>query len=131
MEQKNVKISDPMLIFACSGASDVGELADRAARRISKSGLGKMYCLAAIGGRIQEFIDNSRSAPDILVIDGCSKECAKKTLSTINVQGHYAQLETIGFQKGESPASAKNINKVVAHLQENFISRSYNPLTPD
>jgi uncharacterized metal-binding protein len=117
MEQTNVKKSDPMLIFACSGASDVGELADRAARRISKSGLAKMYCLSAIGGQIPEYIDNTRSAPDILLIDGCPKECAKKTLSTINIQGHNVQLETIGFQKGESPATAKNINKVVSHIK--------------
>jgi uncharacterized metal-binding protein len=76
-----------------------------------------MYCLAAIGGCVQQFIDDTKKAKDIIIIDGCSNGCAKKTLSTINVQGHEFDLETIGFQKGDSPATGKNINKVVTHIQ--------------
>ncbi len=120
MKNQEIKKSAPALIFACSGASDAGELADRTARRISKLGLAKMYCLSAIGGNIKEYIDNTRSTEKILIIDGCPKECAKKTLSKINVSGEYAQLETIGFKKGESPATAKNIDSVVAHMRSKF-----------
>ncbi|MEK7995130.1 MAG: putative zinc-binding protein, partial [Planctomycetota bacterium] len=36
----------PKLIFACSGAADVGEIADRAARRMTRNGSGSMFCLA-------------------------------------------------------------------------------------
>ncbi|MCX6348486.1 MAG: hypothetical protein NTV79_03145, partial [Candidatus Aureabacteria bacterium] len=38
------------LVFPCSGASDTGEIADRAARKLSAEGTGNMYCLAGIGG---------------------------------------------------------------------------------
>jgi uncharacterized metal-binding protein len=117
MEGKSKRSSSPTLIFPCSGAADVGELADRAARRMTRAGLGKMYCLAAIGGRVQQFIDDTKAAQDIIIIDGCSNECAKKTLSTINVQGHEFNLEKIGFQKGDSPATGENIAKVVTHIQ--------------
>jgi uncharacterized metal-binding protein len=117
MKVENNVHSSPALIFACYGASDVGELADRTARRLKKSGLGKMYCLAAIGGHIKQFIDDTQSAKDVIIIDGCSNGCAKKTLSTINVQGREFDLETIGFQKGESPATGDNIKKVITHMQ--------------
>lgn len=117
MEEKSNSNSSPTLIFSCSGAADVGELADRAARRMKRAGLVKMYCLAAIGGRVQQYIDETKAAKDIIVIDGCSNECAKKTLSAINVQGHEFNLEKIGFLKGDSPATGKNIDKVVTHIQ--------------
>ena len=120
MNEKNNKQSEPALIFACSGASDAGELADRSARRLSRSGLGKMFCLAAIGGRVQQFIDDTEAAKDIIIIDGCSNECAKKTLSKINIKGFDFNLETIGFHKGDSAATSKNINKVVTLIQSNL-----------
>ena len=44
----------PKLIFACSGGADVGELADQAARTMTRNGQGKMFCLAGIGGRVSE-----------------------------------------------------------------------------
>ena len=67
MNQKNN--TNPALIFPCSGASDVGELADRTARRLSRSGFGKMFCLAAIGGRVQQYIDDTQSAKKIIIIE--------------------------------------------------------------
>lgn len=117
MKGKNNSSSSPTLIFPCSGAADVGELADRVARRMTRAGLGKMYCLAAIGGRVQQYIDDTKAAKDIIIIDGCSNECAKKTLDTINVEGHEFNLENIGFQKGNSPPNGKNMDTVVTHIQ--------------
>ena len=51
MSEKNACAcgSAPKLIFACSGAADVGAIADQAARKLTKDGAGKMYCLAGIG----------------------------------------------------------------------------------
>jgi uncharacterized metal-binding protein len=125
MNEKSNTNFKRVLIFPCSGASDVGELADRTARRLSRSGSGKMYCLAAIGGRVQQYIDDTQSAKDIIVIDGCSNDCAKKTLSTINVQGHEFNLENMGFEKGNSPASGENINKAFTYLKEKLGNIKY------
>lgn len=44
------------LILVCSGAADVGELTDRAARELNRTGGAAMSCLASIGAR-----DNPRS----------------------------------------------------------------------
>ncbi len=59
----------PKLIFPCSGAADVGEVADRAARRLGKEGAGKMYCLAGVGGHIEDMLLNVQAAGKILAID--------------------------------------------------------------
>jgi uncharacterized metal-binding protein len=61
----------PTLIFACSGAADVGAIADQAARQLTREGRGKMFCLAGIGGRVSGILASTESAAQILAIDGC------------------------------------------------------------
>ena len=71
----------PALIFPCSGASDTGEISDRAARELMKEGYGKMFCLAGIGGRISGIMASTKAAAKILVIDGCSLDLRTKGLT--------------------------------------------------
>ena len=42
----------PRLVLACSGAADVGAVADPAARRLDADGSATMFCLAGVGGRV-------------------------------------------------------------------------------
>ena len=55
-KNENVCCAAPTLIFACSGAADVGGISDRAARKLTADIAGKIYCLAGIGGRVQGII---------------------------------------------------------------------------
>jgi uncharacterized metal-binding protein len=41
------------LIFACSGCSNVGQLANDVAVKLSREGHGKMSCLAGVGAHIK------------------------------------------------------------------------------
>ena len=105
----------PKLIFPCSGASDVGEIADRAARGLTKEGAGKMYCLAGIGGRVNDIIVNAQAAGLILAIDGCKQDCARKTLEGAGFSGfQHLRLEDVGFVKGSSPVTGGRIDEAVA-----------------
>ncbi len=100
----------PKLIFPCSGASDVGEITDRCARRLTKEGAGKMYCLAGIGGRVEDILVNARAADVILAIDGCKADCARKTLELAGFSNvRHLRLLDIGFEKGKSPATGGRI----------------------
>lgn len=103
----------PKLIFPCSGASDVGGLSDRAARQMTLDGSGRMYCLAGIGGRVQGILDTAQSAAQVLVIDGCPEECARKTMELAGFSGfHHLKLAEMGFAKGQTPATAARIREV-------------------
>ncbi|TFG71350.1 MAG: zinc-binding protein, partial [Anaerolineales bacterium] len=59
----------PKLIFPCSGAADVGALADQAARQLTREGVGSMYCLAGLGGRVKSIMETTQQAGKILVIN--------------------------------------------------------------
>lgn len=103
----------PKLIFACSGCADVGELSDQAARQLSRDGIGKMTCLAGVGGRISGFIKSTEAAAKVLAIDGCKLHCTSKTLEEAGLQSTaHLCLEDIGFTKGSTEVNRDNIVKV-------------------
>ena len=103
----------PKLIFSCSGGSDVGALTDQAARTLTKNGAGKMYCLAGIGGRVSGIMATTESAAKILAIDGCPVNCARKALELAGFKKvEHLTLADIGLQKGQSPVTPENIDKV-------------------
>ncbi len=103
------------LIFACSGAADVGAIADRAARKLTTEGVGKMFCLAGVGGRISGIMKTTEAADGILVIDGCPLDCARNSLEQAGF-GRYVHLRVtdLGMEKGKSPVSDESVAKVAA-----------------
>lgn len=102
------------LIFSCSGAADVGEISDRAARRLTREGLSRMFCLAGVGGHVQAIIDKTRAATRILAIDGCSLDCTKKTLGQAGCAGfQHVRITDLGMEKGRTPATDVNVDTVV------------------
>jgi uncharacterized metal-binding protein len=109
----------PKIIYACSGSSDVGEIADRAARRLSAEGAGKMSCIAGIGGKVGAMRDIADVASYILVLDGCPQNCAKKTLELAGYKdfGHIG-LYDLGMPKGRTPVTEINVGKVVENGRE-------------
>lgn len=104
----------PKLVFACSGAADVGQIADLAARRLSAEGVGKMFCLAGIGGRVDGIMATTATAAAILAIDGCPLDCVCKTLEAAGFpQFSHLRLGDLGMEKGKTPATEEMIAKAV------------------
>ena len=118
-EKSNVCSGGTTLIFACSGAADVGEISDRAARRLSKNGNGAMFCLAGVGGRVEPILKKTRSASKILAIDGCPLNCVKGTLEQAGFNNFInLQVADLGLEKGKSPANEENISRLTARATE-------------
>ena len=103
------------LIFACSGAADVGAITDQAARRLMKEGVGKMFCLAGVGGRVSGIMKTTETADKILALDGCPLDCVKKCLEQAGFTNfEHLQLAEMGLEKGKSPVSDEAVAKVAA-----------------
>lgn len=119
MNAKQGTADDLKLIFACSGASDVGHLTDLAARALAKDGSGKMYCLAGIGGRVEPMLAMTRSAKKIVALDGCAQECARKSLELGGFTDfEHLKLADLGLPKGQSPATPERVQLVAEKAAE-------------
>ena len=105
-----------VLLYACSGGANVGEIADRAARQLMAEGHGGMFCLAGLGAEIPAMIETARAADLNLVIDGCAVDCAKKVFDKVGLK-NYTQMKVtdLGIEKTKGvPVTAEQVAKVVA-----------------
>lgn len=103
----------PKLIFSCSGAADVGALADQTARKLSREGAGKMFCLAGIGGRVGGIVKSTEAAASILAIDGCALDCARKSLEEAGfTRFNHLRLTDLGFEKGNTEIDSEAVARV-------------------
>jgi uncharacterized metal-binding protein len=108
----------PTLIFPCSGGSDCGAVSDLAARKLTKDGVGKMYCLAGLGGDVAPIIANAKAAGKVLAIDGCNLDCARKTIERVGIAvTAHVRMSDFGMEKGKTPANEANIATVAAKGQ--------------
>ncbi len=105
----------PKLIFPCSGAADVGAIADQAGRKLTRDGAGKMFCLAGIGGRVSGIMKTTEAASKLLVIDGCPLACAKHSLEEAGFKNFaHLQLADLGMTKGNTPCTDETVAQVAA-----------------
>ena len=87
-------------VLACSGCSHAGELADLTARRLQKTGVAKMSCLAGIGGHVKSITATVQRAPELLMIDGCPLECGANTLRLVGItEFRHLKLHELGVCK--------------------------------
>ena len=109
------------LIFACSGAADVGAISDRAARQMTADGLGRMFCLAGVGGQVEPIVQKTRAAAQLLAIDGCSLDCARKCLEGAGLAGFtHVRVTDLGMEKGQAPVTDENVAAAVEAISPRF-----------
>ncbi len=103
----------PRLVFACSGASDVGAVADQAARRVSRMKLASMGCLAAVANGLDFAMDPIKVAEHIIVIDGCPENCARLIMEKAGAPSiDHILLSELGMEKGHTKVNQEHIAQV-------------------
>lgn len=110
MEDKCLCEPSEILIFPCSGGSNVGQIANQAGVKLTQDGMGRFFCLAGIGAHVSGMIESTKAGKILVAIDGCPVACAKKTLehTGFNID-EYVQVTDLGIEK----------------------NHNLNPLTPD
>jgi len=109
-----------VMILACSGGSNVGQLSNQAAVELTREGIGKIFCLAGIGGQLGGFVQSARDVPEMVVIDGCSGGCAKASLEKAQVPlKTYLVLTDLGIEKNKDfDLNPQEIRKVKEAVKE-------------
>jgi uncharacterized metal-binding protein len=106
------------LVFACSGASDVGAVADQAARRVSRMRLASMGCLAAVAVGLDFAMDPVKVAERIIVIDGCPENCAKLAMKKAGATSFdHILLSELGMEKGCTKVDQEHIARVYSRAE--------------
>jgi uncharacterized metal-binding protein len=103
-----------IMILACSGGSNVGQLSNQAAVELTQEGFGKMFCLAGIGGQLSGFVQSAKDVPEMVAIDGCQVGCAKAILEQAQVPlKNYIVLTDEGIEKNKNfKLNRSDINRV-------------------
>ncbi|MFZ2445060.1 MAG: putative zinc-binding protein [Syntrophobacteraceae bacterium] len=106
------------MILACSGGSNVGQLSNQAAVELTREGVGKMFCLAGIGGQLGGFVQSARDVAEMVVIDGCSVGCGKAILEKAQVPlKTYLVLTDLGIEKNKNfdldPGDIRKVKEAV------------------
>ncbi len=87
------------MIYACSGGSNVGQIANEAAKELTAHRFGKFHCLAGIGGDVGKMGEAAAAADERVVNDGCPVQCAKKILDARGlVMDRYVVITDLGIQ---------------------------------
>lgn len=91
-----------VMILACSGGSNVGQLSNRAAVELTQEGFGKMFCLAGIGGHLGGFVRSAKDVPVMVAIDGCRVGCSKAILEHVEIPlKNYLVITDLGIEKSK------------------------------
>lgn len=111
-----------VLLYSCSGAADVGCIADRVVRILSKEKIGKMTCLAGVGARLSGFIASAQGADRNIVIDGCPIACAQKGLEAIGVTPEVYNLAHYGCQKGSTAVNDELVEEIAMRIKNDIVN---------
>jgi len=125
MEEKCLCEPTEILIFSCSGSSNVGQIANQVGVKLTQDGMGRFFCLAGIGGHVSGMIESTKAGKMLVAIDGCPVACAKKTLEHAGFNlDEYVQVTELGVEKAHdfyiNPA---DVEKVADHLSAHILKR--------
>lgn len=88
------------LVYACSGCSNVGQLAHDLARRLDELGVAEMSCTTGVGGGVPTLLRKARSGRYVVAIDGCPLCCAAACLTRAEVAiDRHLMLADEGLRK--------------------------------
>jgi len=90
------------LVYACSGASNLGQLSNEIALRLDGERLAEMFCAEAVGIEAGAPYAAALSGRPVIAISGCPLACADRLLSEHGVEvTHSFQLENKGVSKAK------------------------------
>ena len=121
MEEKKCMCgSSDVRVVACSGASNVGQIANQAALDLAKAKVAGFFCLAGVGAHIKGMVKSGKEADLMVAIDGCPVQCATKTLQHADIEPALQIIVTdLGIEKSHDIAfDEKACSKVVEKVKE-------------
>ncbi len=88
------------LVYACSGCSNIAQLANQVAIEMDRENIAEMSCIAGVGGGVKPLVKKAKSGRNIIALDGCHLGCVSNCLAGCDVEPtqHYV-LTDYGVKK--------------------------------
>jgi len=83
MENANPEPAAKVTVYACSGASNLGQLANQIALRLDRLGLADLACATEVGA---EDVSEQGSNRPVLAISGCTSACCAAMLERHGIE---------------------------------------------
>lgn len=118
-----------LVIYSCSGASNVGQLANEVTVEMVRAGKGSMGCLVGLSAHVSTMVQNAKAANRILVIDGCGVRCGRKALEHVGLTNFESVVLTeMGIKKTyDLQADRDKVPELVKQLSDTI--RPIKPMT--
>ena len=92
--------ADKPLVYACSGCSNVAQLANQLAVELDRAGRAQMSCISGVGGGVAALVKLAQSGRPILALDGCPLACCQACLAQVGVQAdQHVLLSALAIRK--------------------------------
>ncbi len=117
------------IIYACAGASNVGQLSNDVAVELAQRGEGRMGCLVGIAANVSTMVQNAKAADSLLVIDGCGVSCTRKVLESKGLTVDSMVLTEMGNEKDFDLKNGKDKVEKTADMITDRLDRSINIIT--
>lgn len=79
MEQVVIGTAPEVIVYACAGASNLGQLANEIALRLDRLGLAELACLTEVGA--ENSVVSRADERSVLAISGCTGGCCAEMLA--------------------------------------------------
>jgi uncharacterized metal-binding protein len=89
-----------MIVYSCSGSSNVAQLANHIAVRLDRLGIAEMSCIVGVGGGVKSLVRTATSGRRIIAIDGCPLACCETVLAARGIDPErIVRLHARGLRK--------------------------------
>lgn len=101
MVKCSCSVGKSILFYCCSGASNVGQIANAATVKLADMGIGAMTCAVALGSDKSGFVESARVADRNILIDGCPVSCVRDIFQRHGICNYEHHIVTeMGIIKG-------------------------------
>ncbi len=106
------------VVFACSGCSPAGQLANQLALELDRHGIAEMSCLAGLGAEKPVFLKLAERRP-VWIIDGCPIECGGGIAEKVHRPAVlHLRLHDFGIKKKEGLPENGSLEELVAWVEQ-------------
>jgi len=108
------------IIFPCAGQANTGQLTNLAAIQLTEEGYGSIACVALLALGAEGLLANTKKADEVIVLDGCPMQCAKKIAGVHGiVPGQHIVVTDLDIVKaGSRDYTDEDIETVVSAAWE-------------